>query len=129
MKNYIILLILFISCGARKTETVKEIDKLESIENTNLKSFDFNRNYFMTNDTEYINETFDKGVISTRNTYKSSKSSKLETKIKYATKTTYKTITTFKSVKNKSTEKKEPYITFGIGFVVLAVLIYALIKK
>ena len=117
------------NCGTRKVEYIKEIDKLESIEKDKATSLDWSSFIVSKDNTEIVNEVFKDGVIEKRQTYKRAKSIKAEVKIKRVTKTTYKTITTFKSIKSKSVERKEPWLTFGVGFVVLALLIYYLIKK
>ena len=106
-KLAIIFLVLFVSCGSRKTNQIKEIEKIKSAEiNTSadlsmFRKLDINntydRGYIYTREKDGLKETF------TQNN-KSSTSTKIVDSVRYNTAIINKTVTTYKTIKNKKTQ-------------------------
>lgn len=133
-KNYstklviIFLVALVAGCGTRKTQQLKELDKLKSAETIDsvdfylFKKFDinntFDRKFKYTREKEGLKETFEQNDKSTTNI-------KIVNLVRYKQATINKTVTTYQSVKNKQTQSNNNLI-----WIVALVLIFllALIK-
>ena len=129
-KLAIIFLVLFVSCGSRKTNHIKEVEKIKSAEiNTSadfsmFKKLDVNntydRGYVYTREKDGLKETF------TQNN-KSSTSTKIVDSVRYNTATIYKTVATYKTVKNKKTQSDGVSIwVWAIGL--FLVFVFAILK-
>ena len=133
-KNYstklaiIFLAALAAGCGTRKTQQIKELEKLKSAETIDsvdfymFKKFDinyaFDRSFKYTREIGDLKETFEQNDKSTTNI-------KIVDLVSYKQATINKTVTTYKSVKNKATQSNNNLI-----WIVALVLIFlfALIK-
>ena len=129
MKNLIVIfLVLFVSCGTRKTEQIKELSKIKEAEINSFTDFNMFRKLEAT-------ESYDRGFIYTREkdglkeTFiqknKSSSSIKIVDSMRYNTATIYKTTTTYITVKNKKTQTNN-ILVWAIGL--FLVFVFALIK-
>ena len=106
-KLAIIFLVLFVSCGSRKTNQIKEVEKIKSSEintSADLSIFrkleateSYDRGYVYTREKDGLKETF------TQNN-KSNASVKIIDSVSYNTAIINKTVTTYKTVKNKKTQ-------------------------
>ena len=127
-KLAIIFLVLFVSCGTRKTEQIKEVSEIKEAEISSFTDLSIFRKL-------EANHTYDKGFIYTREkdglketftqNNKSSSSTKIVDSVRYNTTTIYKTVTKHVTVKNKKTETNNNLV-WGIGL--FLVFIFALIK-
>jgi len=127
-KLVIIILLLFVSCGTRKTEQIKELSKIKEAEINSFTDFNMFRKLEAT-------ESYDRGFIYTREkdglkeTFiqknKSSSSIKIVDSMRYNTATIYKTTTTYITVKNKKTQTNNNLV-WSIGF--FLIFVFALIK-
>ena len=129
MKNLlIILLVIFVSCGTRKTDQIKEVSKIKEAEVSSFTDLSIFRNLER-------EENFDKSFIyiqekdGLKQTFiqnnKSSISTKIVDSIRYNTATIYKTTTTYITVKNKKTQTNNNLV-WSIGF--FLIFVFALIK-
>jgi len=129
MKNLIVIfLVLFVSCGTRKTEQIKELSKIKEAEISSFTDFNMFRKLEAT-------ESYDKGFIfiqekdGLKQTFiknnKSSRSTKIVDSIRYNTATIYKTVTKHVTVKNKKTQTNN-ILVWAIGL--FLVFVFALIK-
>lgn len=125
--------LLFLGCNARKTELVKEIDKLKSIDKLETISNEwfkeFEANAIRESNFNFIREFSENGNVIKETLNKSEKksnSSKSKEYIKNITHITYKSIITYKSVKNKKTQK-EQISNWVFYFGILCALIFGLV--
>jgi len=129
MKNLIVIfLVLFVSCGTRKTEQIKELSKIKEAEISSFTDFNMFRKLEAT-------ESYDKGFIfiqekdGLKQTFiknnKSSSSTKIVDSVRYNTATIYKTVTKHVTVKNKKTQTNN-ILVWAIGL--FLVFVFALIK-
>ena len=129
-KLAIIFLVLFVSCGSRKTNQIKEIEKIKSAEiNTSadlsmFRKLDINntydRGYIYTREKDGLKETF------TQNN-KSSTSTKIVDSVRYNTAIINKTVATYKTVKNKKTQSDGVSIWVWIVGLFL-IFVFAILK-
>ena len=127
-KLVIIILLLFVSCGTRKTEQIKELSKIKEAQISSFTDF----NMFRKLDRD---ENFDKSFIyiqekdGLKQTFiqnnKSSSSTKTFDSVRYNKATIYKTVTKHVTVKNKKTQTNNNLV-WGIGL--FLVFVFALIK-
>ena len=123
------LVALVVGCGTRKTENTK----VEEIEKLKAAKLDFSGLISSNTQTDksiiFVREIYEKGEIKEKQT--TTQNNKLDQKVKIEykynliTKTIYKTI----KVKEKNTDRKEPWLTYLLIFIVAAFLVYFLIKR
>jgi hypothetical protein len=129
-KLAIIFLVLFVSCGSRKTNQIKEIEKIKSAEintSADLSMFrkleateSYDRGYVYTREKDGLKETF------TQNN-KSNASVKIIDSVRYNTAIINKTVATYKTVKNKKTQSDGVSIWVWIVGLFL-VFLFAILK-
>jgi len=125
----IFLVALVVGCGTRKTENTK----VEEIEKLKAAKLDFSGLISSNTQTDksiiFVREIYEKGEIKEKQT--TTQNNKLDQKVKIEykynliTKTIYKTL----KVKDKITDRKEPWLTYLLIFIVAAFLVYFLIKR
>lgn len=120
--RYLILFLLLISCSARKTETVKEIDKLKESEISVNNVLEFK------NSTDkslyFVKEYYNDGTLKKESYTQKNKIKNERKKVEFRT---YRTITTYKSIYKKNTQKEAVSVWVWVaGF--LLIFIFALIK-
>jgi hypothetical protein len=105
--KYLFILLLIVSCGSRKTNQLKEVEKIKSAEiNTSdyfsmfrkleaIESYD--RGYVYTREKDGLKETFAQNN-------KSTTSVKTIDSVHYSTAIINKTVTTYKTIKDKKTQ-------------------------
>ena len=126
--KYIIILLLFVSCGTRKTEQIKEVSEIKEAEIISFADFNMFRKLEAT-------ESYDKGFIyiqekdGLKQTFiknnKSSSSTKIVDSVRYNTATIYKTVTKHVTVKNKKTQTNN---NLGWGIGLFFIFVFALIN-
>lgn len=124
----IIFLVLFVSCGTRKTEQIKEVEKVKEAEISSFADLSIFRKL-------HQEQSYDKGFVYTREkdglkeTFtqndKSSSSTKIVDSVRYKTAKINKTVTKHVTVKNKKTQTNN-ILVWGIGL--FLVFVFALIK-
>ena len=129
-KLAIIFLVLFFSCGTRKTNQIKEIEKIKEAEintSADLSIFrkleateSYDRGYVYTREKDGLKETF------TQNN-KSTASVKIIDSVRYNTAIINKTVATYKTVKNKKTQSDGVSIWVWIVGLFL-VFLFAILK-
>lgn len=124
---------LLASCGARKTQSTKDIEKAKELDKISSIGLDWSKLY---EKTKY----FDKGIIYTKETgtdgsvketfnHKNESKESIKTKevINKKTLITYKSITTYKSVTNKNTQSDG--ISIWVWFIgIFFVFLFAVLK-
>jgi hypothetical protein len=112
-KNYskklviIFLVVIQAGCGTRKTDQIKEVEKIKSAEINTSADFSMSEEL-------YVNNTYDNSFIYTREkdglketfvqNNKSTGSVKIIDSVRYITAIIYKTVATYKTIKDKKTQ-------------------------
>jgi hypothetical protein len=127
-KLAIIFLVLFISCGTRKTNQIKEVEKIKSSEintSADLSMFrkleateSYDRGYIYTREKDGLKETFAQNNKSTTNV-------KIIDSVRYSTAIIYKTVVTYKTIKDKKTQTNNNLV-WAIGL--FLVFVFAILK-
>jgi hypothetical protein len=103
----IFLVALVVGCGTRKTEQIKEVEKIKLVDTSSLidlsdfkmlyREYNNDKGFVYTREKDGLKETF------TQNNKEVSKL-KIVDSVRYKLATIYKTLTTYKSIKNKKTQ-------------------------
>jgi hypothetical protein len=101
------LVALVVGCGTRKTEQIKEVEKIKLVDTSSLidlsdfkmlyREYNNDKGFVYTREKDGLKETF------TQNNKEVSKL-KIVDSVRYKLATIYKTLTTYKSIKNKKTQ-------------------------
>jgi hypothetical protein len=128
--KYLFLALLLVSCGTRKTNQIKEVEKIKSAEINTSADFSmfrkleatesYDRGYVYTREKDGLKETFAQNN-------KSTASVKIIDSVRYSTTTIYKTVVTYKTIKDKKTQSDGVSIWVWI-FGLFLIFVFAILK-